>query len=114
MPTGKLSDPLAKAFLLHMVPAQASRLKEFMPSWEEGPAVRMSNFRELQALADKEYQLLGNLKAVWRLVTSWERGEPLDMRLRCRFLFGGRCLVPHSCGDGTRLAICLALVSTAC
>ena len=34
----------------------------------------------LQGLGEKRYNLLGQLNPVWRVVTSWERGEPVEMR----------------------------------
>jgi hypothetical protein len=54
----------------------------------------------LQGLADQKYGLLGQLRPVWRLVTSWERGEPSDMRTPLR---GVPCFLLLLFGDGMAL-----------
>ena len=49
-------------------------------AFEKGDISLRSVKAVLHALAERHYVLLGHIRPAWRLITSWERGEPLDMR----------------------------------
>jgi len=56
-------------------------LRQFVQSaFDLGTISLRSVKAALQGLGEKKYHLLGNLKPVWRIVSSWERGEPVEMR----------------------------------
>ena len=56
-------------------------LREFVQAaFDRGTVSLRSVKAALQGLGERKYNLLGQLKPVWRVVTSWERGEPVDMR----------------------------------